>query len=424
MKIDPIELAAQITSLNTALEASKMMRHDYETRFTSGFNGLFVMEPDEVHFTKIIANLLNPDESHNQRECFLNIFLKELKFDISKLGRFIFLQPEYDTGDNGRLDIFIKYEHHSFIIENKIWRSDDKGQLDKYINWIRQQNGQYSIIYLTMKGNEPKFSEKWKLSDKKFILLSYKNNVYEWLSKCSLCCKSAKVVAFIEEFKEWIEFTIRGGESIMSESDVLQQLIVNDKDKFEMLWNITNVFDFKKFITEDCVQKSRDSLINQLKSKLPKYSIKMECSSQIFQKEKQGWISIYKDDWTEDNDPIIYYAIETLTWADGVAIGISRKENKFEYPNEDDIIKQLEEMANENQYTISNKKSAWWLGQIYAKTSINSERDADNALYMAWHLANDKYRKCLLDEVVEITEKMVDRTESIISSSIKQLKNT
>ncbi|MEF3169217.1 MAG: PD-(D/E)XK nuclease family protein [Deltaproteobacteria bacterium] len=414
----------QLLLLHSALKTLRELRNNYERQLTPNFNIFSIMAADEVHFTKLFAFLLDPEGDHKEGDIFLNQFMQEIGIvDISTLGQFDFVKPEYNI-QNGKIDIFIQYYNHTFIVENKLWGDDSKCQLDKYIDWIEAWEGNYSIIYLSLKGEDPKHCKRWDPNDKdkKYISLSYKD-IYNWLVKCKEKCKFQKNKSFIEMFQEWI-IIITGGApmmQVMQDKDIVKNIVCENKDIFNVLWEVTKVFDLKDHLTEKCVKSARNELIQLVKNKFSvKYLVQVDNEEKFLNTEGHGDIYLYKEDWVKDGDLIIYYAIETHKgWTNGIYLGISRKKKNFKYPHEDDIFNALKEMADTNQYEVT--KDVWWVGTIFPRM-LSGEKNME--LVMAWYLAHDQRRKQLLDELVEIMDQMIQKTESIIDAAVQELKNT
>lgn len=66
------------------------------------------------------------------------------------------------------------------IIENKIDAKDQKNQLLRYYNFDKST----IIFYLSLVGNPPKYIDEKLELGRNFFILSYKNDIVEWLQKC------------------------------------------------------------------------------------------------------------------------------------------------------------------------------------------------------------------------------------------------
>lgn len=137
----------------------------------------------EVTHSAIIAELLNPQGTHGQRELFVEAFIKNINFqdfNFELVG--VNVTTEMVT-PNGRIDIVISNGNkQAIIIENKIYAADQWKQLKRYDEFAKTKypNG-YKILYLTLNGNDPNDDESRKV---KYITISYKHHIVDWLLRC------------------------------------------------------------------------------------------------------------------------------------------------------------------------------------------------------------------------------------------------
>lgn len=102
---------------------------------------------------------------------------------------------EHDMLGAGRIDLLIRFNHFSIIIENKIYASDQNHQLIKYFKYGKTTGHDFLLLYLTPTGTMPQ-RHSFEIMDnatdsgihnlsveKSFQLLSYKNNILSWLSR-------------------------------------------------------------------------------------------------------------------------------------------------------------------------------------------------------------------------------------------------
>ena len=107
------------------------------------------METDEVRtHSRFIAELLNPNGSHGQKDIFLVLFINVFKrlliekapnladvFDILKCDISTTEIKVEEVMENGRVDIVMKFSNGQvMVIENKIYAGDQYGQLARYKN--------------------------------------------------------------------------------------------------------------------------------------------------------------------------------------------------------------------------------------------------------------------------------------------------
>ena len=111
----------------------------------------------ENFHSDVIAILINPNERHNQKHSFLNLFLDYLIELGVKINKDDYALCEI-TREKGRIDIWIKdnTSKKSIIIENKINNAgDQENQLETYYNYAINSGFEIdSIVYLTLNGNK------------------------------------------------------------------------------------------------------------------------------------------------------------------------------------------------------------------------------------------------------------------------------
>lgn len=157
---------------------------------------------DEVRLhSRFLAELLNPKGSHGQEHLFLQLFTEQLEIDLDYNSATINVEKHIGTKKlitGGYIDIYIKDSNgKSIIIENKIYARDQESQLLRYYNYNND-----NLLYLNLDGNEPS-EDSYTLSkeqleklpkdskgkikliiDTDFKVISYKNDIIEWLVKC------------------------------------------------------------------------------------------------------------------------------------------------------------------------------------------------------------------------------------------------
>lgn len=155
---------------------------------------------DEVRVhSAFLATLLDPQGSHRQGDLFLQLFTKQLSqivydFDtksaVVECEKYIGRMTE-TTG--GRIDIHISDKKgHKIIIENKIYAPDQTNQLIRYHNYAPDA----VLLYLTLDGKEPgKDSAGDLIEEEQYYLISYSNEILDWLADCYEAVKRIPTLA-------------------------------------------------------------------------------------------------------------------------------------------------------------------------------------------------------------------------------------
>jgi hypothetical protein len=180
-------LLDQVTSLSTRYNKINQLTGENFNVFR-----ILKLESSEVRMhSAFLAELLNPRGSHGQKGIFLKLFIDSVCFKQNEIDpESCRVEIEKHTGfitengtQGGRIDILVTDEknHHSIVIENKIYAGDQKNQLVRYYNFA---NGA-DLIYLTLDGKLPgKFSFGELQANTHFKCISYKHDIINWLEKC------------------------------------------------------------------------------------------------------------------------------------------------------------------------------------------------------------------------------------------------
>ncbi len=168
------------------------------------FNLLDRREDEVKTHSAFIAELLNPEGSHNLGNEFLCLFL-EMLYDKKKdeypnwenaelpnkdelagvkvekektIGKI-----NEDTGTGGRMDIYLSNSRMQICIENKIYASEQYIQLSRYNQYINKYRKPRNILfYLTLNGKESE--EQNVVEGKHYYTLSYEKDILKWLENC------------------------------------------------------------------------------------------------------------------------------------------------------------------------------------------------------------------------------------------------
>lgn len=203
-----------------------------------------------------IAELLNPRGSHGQGTLYLDRFLSQFgiaghEFD-SKRSK---VEIEFHIGGidtknstGGRIDILLTdASTNRIMIENKIYAGDQHEQLLRY----HRYDPKATLFYLTLSGNEPSEYSTGK-QDFPFRLISYKDDLLEWLNECYKC--SVGLPSVRETIFQYI-CLIRQLTGLTARSKVMEEakeLIVRNPD---LLGAMSIVEDAWKSIVHDVKTK-------------------------------------------------------------------------------------------------------------------------------------------------------------------------
>ena len=304
------------------------------------------MESNERYtHSAIIGELLNPKGSHGQGSVFLQLFFEEIKelkcienynFDNSKciieqhIGT---IDVDYTKG--GFIDIVLKDDKNVIVIENKIYASDQRNQLKRYKNYYPNS----VLLYLNLNGDSPsKDSTLDLILDKDFHIISYQNEITNWLEKCQKETYDQPILR--ETVKQYLNLVKKLTNQTINDtmSKEIKDLI---KSNIKSASGIYNNYLSAKF---EIGEEIRNGVIEELIIKLEKDKYSIERGGDKF---SQIWI--YLNDYRSQSIP---FGIESFNgyWG-SLQIGIIDFEQKnktfFDFYRKDD--------SKKNQYWIRLK---------------------------------------------------------------------
>jgi len=303
------------------------------------------VESSEVKtHSAFIAELLNPNGSHGQKDTFLKLFIKAFCFKENSIdSESCKIKVEesigaisHDRTQGGRIDIIIKDVHnHHIIIENKIYAGDQNHQLTRYFNYSDSAD----IIYLTLDGKLPSDGSKGDLEDgKHYKCYSYEHDILNWLE---LCRKEVAIYPIVREaithYINLIKYLTNQTINQAMKEELSELLKSNLEASFAIRDNLDNARN-----------KISDEFGKVITSEFNK--VGLHCYYQIkFDKNYSGiWISGHE--WEYFNIGIQFQA-----YSKDLLYGIIVKKNPNNFPVENVLRDQIKALpGNSLKYNI------WW----------------------------------------------------------------
>jgi len=190
------------------------------------------MEADEVRtHSSIIGELLNPKGSHSLGSKPLELFVKQIykdKNDFKLDYESSICQKEFHIGkitddktEGGRIDLILKDKSGcKFVIENKIYATEQENQLLRYQTAYPNAN----ILYLTLYGEE---SKSEKITD--YEIVSYRKDILNWIEACA---KEAFDKPMVREVLNQYAFLIRKLTNQSTSEDMSKEIAQVIKNNF------------------------------------------------------------------------------------------------------------------------------------------------------------------------------------------------
>ncbi|MFF2754016.1 PD-(D/E)XK nuclease family protein [Psychrobacillus sp. NPDC058041] len=243
------------------------------------FNPFKVLQVDnyEIRHSNVLAWLLDPKENHDLGSFFINKILaktfvnpsnfededKISNYDVLELSRREFfdltVHKECLTKTGKRIDLLAVSNHHkiAMVIENKYWSSESEGQLEAYINDVRETYSGYQIIpiYLTLQNDEPTHEDYLMLGyeDILSILKNYLDMKVDYMQ--------ADIRSFLIYYVDILE-----NQLIQNEEMVDNGLIVyrNHKDAVDLLYASGNTYIRHQVVDTSLAMELQDTESKEL----------------------------------------------------------------------------------------------------------------------------------------------------------------
>ena len=221
------ELERFFAEVAPRLDTAQTLDDELDRQLARRFNVFRYLQTDEMGFSRMIKDLLDPAGDHGQGAAFLKLltdkldFAKGVNLDRAKV------QTERQI-DGGRLDIAVEIDgSHCLAIENKSNNAvDQEGQVENYLKWLKREFTHSVLIYLSPTGDGPsavsmdaKTIEKLTMetlrrfaimpcssssaSDDGFDKLRLPFALVDWLADCRRSCDVDRLRWYLREIETY-----------------------------------------------------------------------------------------------------------------------------------------------------------------------------------------------------------------------------
>lgn len=208
------ELQHYFSRLDVRWKANLKEKSDRDRRVAPDFSVFPFIRMDENTLSDILAFLLNPKETHGQRELFLMLFAKYIRWQPEaewSAARVVREARTYAiSAHRRRIDIVVTAPGATLAIENKIDAEEEEDQVDDYHAHVsRDTRRDYCVIFITPDGRPPerlpaKTAAKLRRAGK-LRLLSHAEHIHAWLQECRRECQAASVKHFLGNILGYFE---------------------------------------------------------------------------------------------------------------------------------------------------------------------------------------------------------------------------
>ena len=241
--------------------------------------------------SNFIAELLNPNGSHELGAKPLSYFLNIIKFPFQEDLERVQVYTEYHIGKinqtkalGGRIDILLKFTNgETLSIENKINAGDQYQQLQRYCNYNYPNN---RVYYLNLYGDNPNPNSIGDLEcDQDYFIISYRNQILTWLD---LCIKEASNQPILREsIKQYIILIKKLTNTLENtEHEKFKGLIFDFLEEAEYISS-----NFSRVIYET-KEAFRNKLLVRLQDKLDNDVYELSLGHDVDRKFSQLWIDV------------------------------------------------------------------------------------------------------------------------------------
>lgn len=331
------------------------------------------VQSDELSHSAIIANLLNTQGKHGQKDVFLKLFIEQFSDYFSDGNRKTILKNfntpsssarkevyhgkvNHQNEEGGRIDIVIYDGKNNIIIENKIYAADQYLQLKRYNDFDKHA----PILYLTLDRKIPSKESSKDLTEKiEFVCLSYKDDIVNWLEKCIKEMANKPIIR--ETLNQYVHLikslTNQSNNSKMNE-EILKLLVAN-RSNFTSSFQIMNLKDdLKLFMIKE--------IITKLSNKLEAEGFEI-IEVLKFDNNKKGNLISFTNDKMKSDNLSIRLNFESSGYGN-LIIGFYNTAEKVKRPVLFSKYKQLFNNAKENidypAYSEYKEYEMWWFTHL------------------------------------------------------------
>lgn len=388
------------------ISAAEKAHDTVSQRIAPHFTSFQFISPNENGLSDIIAQFLDPDGRHGQRDVFLKSLLSRIGMKGASTSGVAVKREATVVDRGGFIDILIEAPEWRVVIENKPWAGDQDKQLERY--WAHITRGNFTpawcrLVYLSKKGQPPeRHSLGEKLREKlsahparlyglslgplqddaeqvvSYPILSFDELIQEWIA----LARPANVQQFLHDFGDYINNTFGKAEDIMQEkSEALAGMIRESRQMTEAALHTADAAEYiRAEITNSFFRAIEDKVLFLLGDA-------GECSSRISNTDvARRSFQFWKE--SERRNKLVHPMLELSR--DGSLIeGIrapSAKSRNFEKTNPDSepvADKTKDELKQVVNTLIPNARSnVWWASYNYLTSRWPKLNTTEGFLFM------------------------------------------
>ena len=151
------ELERFFAEVAPRLETAQTLDDELDRQLARRFNVFRYLRTDEMGFSRMIADLLDPAGDHGQGAAFLKLLTEKLEFATGVHLDDAKVQTERQIHGRRRIDVVVEIDgKHCLAIENKSNFADDQeDQVEHYLGWLKKEYDHSLLVYLSPAGDGP-----------------------------------------------------------------------------------------------------------------------------------------------------------------------------------------------------------------------------------------------------------------------------
>lgn len=362
------QLQQFFNQLGPRLEMAREVDTRLNRQLALRFNVLDYIRTSELGLSKVIADLLNPQATHDQGVLFLEVLLELLQDSSERGGKPLRitedLRNEWQIDpktvvvvrersiDDGRLDISVEFsnaagEKQCLAIENKPYAGDGKGQVEKYLDFLNKEYPEnHSLLYVSPGGELPHDKSlcpkrRRKARDRgQFAVMAYSErelvtegvsnheldprldySLADWFRKCRTASDVDRLRAFLQDAAQFCDRHFGGAPMPDMTQDQIRQFLAVPKNLEVFTEVIRHWPEVRAEIVKRFAYRLAKRISAHLRESLPQLG-DLQCEHAVTGYGRY-WtpVRVFRSDWREQHVDIRMEAESPKNWVIGVATG-------------------------------------------------------------------------------------------------------
>ena len=310
------ELERFFAEVAPRLETAQTLDDELDRQLARRFNVFRYLRTDEMGFSRMVADLLDPAGDHGQGAAFLKLLTEKLEFaqDVnpSDLGN-AKVQTERQIDGRRRIDIVIEIDsEHCLAIENKSnFAGDQERQVADDLDWLKRSYRSSLLIYLSPAGDGPTeksvaretIEEIGKTMPRRLVImpcdqgetssdalfdnLRLQFSLVDWLADCRRNCDVDRLRWYLRETETYCRQRYGGNIVTESKKSAVADFVRGDSKNVATAMAVQEVWP-------EVAQKIKSEFLNLICRHLPE---DMKIYWNDDQKRYGSYIYIYHKSW-------------------------------------------------------------------------------------------------------------------------------